>query len=97
MSEQKTEKRYGSFWTCPNCEGNPEFDLEAFVAHLKNAHQIDSKNSEGKRTTLMHVDGTTSFLWSYEWEIDGKKFIQNTCQECSPKDEDYRSITIHWR
>lgn len=38
---------------------------------------------------LMHMDGDTWFSWQYEWEISGKKFIQNTIQPRSRKDQAY--------
>ena len=86
MKEPKTERKFGSFWTCLNCEGNPEFEHKAMMTHLSDVHGIDTKKSKGTRRMLMHMDGDTWFSWSYEWEIDGKKFVQNTCQKRTGED-----------
>ena len=86
MSEHEQKRKFGSFWICPNCEGRPEFGHEAMMSHLKVAHQIDASKTKGTRRSIMHMDGDTWFSWSYEWEIAGKKFIQNTCQKRSGED-----------
>lgn len=86
MKKKPDTRRYGSFWICPNCEGSPEFDHEAMMKHLKDAHQIDPKSTKGKKSMLMHLDGDTWFSWDFEWEIGGLKFNQHTCNKRSQDD-----------
>lgn len=82
------ERRFGSFWVCPNCEGNPEFEHDAVMQHFKEVHGIDSK-AKGKKSMLCHMDGDTWFSWDYEWEINGLKFLQHTCNKRSAEDAAY--------
>jgi hypothetical protein len=81
--KKKDERRYGSFWTCPNCEGHPEIPQNHFVNHLKEKHGIT--DAKGKRSMISHLDGDTWFAWNYEWEIGGLKFFQSTCDKRSPE------------
>jgi len=59
------------------------------MKHLADVHKIDAKSTKGTRGMLMHTDGDTWFSWSYEWEIAGMKFLQNTCSKRSPEDMMY--------
>lgn len=70
-------KRYGSFWTCPNCEGSPEFEHKDMMTHFTEAHQIDPAKTKGKKSMLMHMDGSNWFSSSYEWTIGELKFNQS--------------------
>lgn len=83
-TSKKEERRFGSFWICPNCEGNPEFEQKDIVAHMKEKHGIT--DTKGKRSMLSHLDGDTWFAWNYEWAIGGLKFLQSTCTKRSPED-----------
>lgn len=75
---EKEQRRFGSFWVCPNCEGHPEFEHKKAMEHMQKVHDI-GKGEKGTRSMLMHVDGDTWFSWKYEWEIKGLKFLQTTC------------------
>lgn len=86
MSNPVEQRRFGSFWICPNCEGNPEFEHDAMMTHFKEVHALDPKTTKGKKSMLCHVDGDTWFCWAYEWEIGGLKFHQHTCSKRSPED-----------
>ena len=86
-----SERRFGSFWVCPNCPDNPEFEHEAMMKHLKEVHGIDPKTIKGKKSMLMHLDGDTWFSWDYEWEIGDLKFLQHTCSKRT------RSDAMHWQ
>ena len=77
----KPERKYGSFWVCPNCPGNPEFEHQAMMVHLKETHGIDVKTTKGTRRMLMHVDGSDFYSSAYEWEIKGLKFLNSTCHK----------------
>lgn len=86
--KEKTQRRFGSFWICPNCKDDPEFEHDAMMEHLKTVHNIDTK-TKGTKRVLMHLDGDTWFSWDYEWEINGLKFNQHTCQKRSKEDAAY--------
>lgn len=77
--KKKDTRRYGSFWTCPNCFGTPEFSHEKMMAHMQEKHSINPAKTKGKRNMLMHFDADTWFSSSYEWEIAGLKFTQSVC------------------
>jgi hypothetical protein len=88
---KKTTRRYGSFWSCPNCKDTPEFDHAGMMAHMRDAHGIDTKNTKGTQRMLMHVDGSDFFASDYEWEINGLKFNQSTCNKRDPQSAMYWS------
>lgn len=85
----KAERRFGSFWQCPNCEGNPEFEHAAMMKHIQKVHGIDPKHVTGKRNMLMHLDGADYYSSQYEWEINGLKFYQSTCNKRTGEDAAY--------
>jgi hypothetical protein len=77
----KEDRRFGSFWTCPNCEGTPEFDHAGMMQHMRSVHSIDTKNTKGKRSMVMQMDGSDFYSSVYEWEVGGLKFNQSTCNK----------------
>lgn len=89
MNKKTEERRFGSFWKCLSCGGNPEFEHDAMMSHLKDVHNIDPKTSKGKKSMIMHMDGDTWFSWDYEWDINGVKAHQHTCQKRSAEDAAY--------
>lgn len=90
MSEKQTkERKYGSFWTCLACEGNPDFEHKAMMTHIKDVHGIDAKTTKATRRMLMHMDGADFYSWQFEWEINGLKFLQSTCDKRTDEDAAY--------
>lgn len=64
-------------WICLQCPGKPSFEHPAMMEHLKNVHQIDTKNTKGSRALLAHIDGSDFFTYTWEWTIRDLKFVQN--------------------
>ena len=85
MSKKPDDRRYGVWWICPNCEGNPEFEQKAMMEHMREVHKVDT-SGKGNRSMLMHMDGDKWFSWSYEWTLGDLKFIQHTCQKRGKSD-----------
>lgn len=81
VKPEKEERRYGSFWICPNCEGSPEFEHTAMMKHLQEVHGIDPEHFKGTRRATCHLDGADFYAWEWEWEINGLKFHQATCEK----------------
>ena len=87
MSAKKAPKRkYGSFWCCPNCSKEPDFTHEAMMTHLKEAHGIDAKTTQGTKRMLMHIDGSDFYESQSEWTIAGLKFYQTTRNQRTGED-----------
>lgn len=84
--EQDKERKYGSFWTCLACKENPDFEHKAMMTHIKDVHGIDPKNTKASRRMLMHIDGSDFYSSQYEWEINGLKFQQSTCNKRTGED-----------
>ena len=63
-----------NIWHCNEC--NVDIEHADFPAHLKEKHGIT--DAKGKRSMVMHADGADFYSWTWEWEIGGKKFVQNT-------------------
>jgi hypothetical protein len=88
--EHKTkDRKFGSFWKCLSCNGEPEFEHGDMMKHLKEAHGIDPRTTKGSKKMLMHMDGDTWFSWDYEWGIGAVKAHQHTCQKRSAEDAAY--------
>jgi len=64
-------------WTDESAPGEV-FDHDKFMVRLKEVHGIDPKTIRGTKKMIVHLDGDTWFASTYEWEIGGKKFTQNT-------------------
>ena len=65
------------YFTCPECDENAttKFNGVEFKKHLVESHNIRSR--EGTRTLLTHIDGNGWYSSTYEWKIEGKKFLQH--------------------
>ena len=74
MSED--EQRPYNVWKDP-IDGN-EYDHPEMMKRMKTVHGIDADKAKGRKKLLCHIDGDTWYSSTYEWEIDGKIFIQNT-------------------
>jgi hypothetical protein len=61
-------------WTCPNCEGEPQFDAEGFRKHLAEVHKITE--TKGDRKMNMHADARDFCVTGYDWTIGGLTFRQ---------------------
>ncbi len=81
VAHAKKERKFGVSWTCPQCEGNPEFDHPQMMKHLAEVHQIDPKTTKGTKRMMMHVDGSDFYASQYEWTIGEKIFVQNACHK----------------
>jgi hypothetical protein len=79
-------------WKCCVCEAQPEFEHTEMMEHLRSEHHIDTKNTKAKRSMVMHMDGANWFSSTWEWEINGMKFIQNTV---SPRDKSDPMSMMH--
>lgn len=86
---EPTNRRFGSFWVCTVCKDNPEFEHKDMMQHMSAVHNIDVKNTKGRKSMLMHLDGSDYFSSQYEWEINGMKFLQTTCSKRSKQDAMY--------
>lgn len=64
----------GVVWTCPNCEGEPQFDTTGFHHHLLEVHKIT--DLRGDRTMNMHADARDFCVTGYDWKIGGLTFRQ---------------------
>lgn len=81
LRESKAKRepvKASNVWKCLACDKQPEFEHKQMMEHLRSAHQIDTKNTKGNRSMLMHMDGADWFSCQWEWEINGMKFIQKT-------------------
>lgn len=69
-----------NYFICPECdpESITKLTPEEFRKHLKEFHEITSKN--GTRIMVKHADAMDWFGYQYEWEIGGKKFTQHIRQ-----------------
>lgn len=67
-----------NIWTCCNCEDNPEFEHKEMMAHMAACHGIDSKQTKGVKQMVLHIDSADHYSSTYEWTINGLKFIQQT-------------------
>lgn len=63
-------------WKCLVCKGEPEFSHEAMMEHLRQVHEIDPKTTKAKRSGLMHLDGQDFYQNTFEYEINGMKFLK---------------------
>jgi len=63
-------------WLCCSCEDSEPMERKDMLKHMESVHKITTK--EGTRSILVHMDGTNFYIWKYEWEIEGYKFIQET-------------------
>ena len=84
-----TKRRYGSFWICQGCQGNPEFEHAEMMAHLQEVHGIDPKTTKGTKTMMTHMDGTDWFASQHEWDIAGLKCLQTTTCKRSAESKRY--------
>ncbi len=50
-------------WTCS--EWSMDMNFDEFKTHLKEVHQINE--TSGKKSMLMHLDGSKWFQSNYEW------------------------------
>lgn len=77
--EQELKKNPINEFTC-SCEGVKPLSFDAFKAHLKLDHKIntDDRNQlKGTRKMNMHMDGDLWHSSSYEWTLEsGLKFNQ---------------------
>ena len=83
------ERRYGCFWTCLNCAGHPEFEHAAMMKHVQEVHGINPKTMKGKRQMTIHMDGKDFYSSQFEWELNGLKFLQSTCEKRTGEDAAY--------
>lgn len=79
--KEKQERRFGVWWNCPNCKDSPEFTTEQIQKHIREVHGVKSEKIGGKRSMIMHMDGSNYFSSVYEWEIEGLKYTQSTCHK----------------
>lgn len=66
MSEQTKNV---SEWQCFGCEGEPKFEYDAFIEHLKTVHHAPEKPAGHKRM-LNHMDGRDWFGGTDEFTFD---------------------------
>ena len=83
------KRRYGSYWICQGCLGNPEFDHAEMMTHLQEVHGIDTKTTKGTKTMMTHMDGTDWFASQHEWDINGLKCLQTTTCKRSAESKRY--------
>lgn len=88
-TKKKDDRRYGSFWKCLTCADQPEFEHKDAMKHFADVHGIDTENTKGRKSMLMHLDGDTWFSWDYEWTIGDVKAHQHTCSKRSRDDQMY--------
>jgi hypothetical protein len=72
-----------STWQCLTCPDQPIFVHAEFLAHLETVHKV-ARPFKGKRSMTMHLDCADSYHSTYEWEIEGKKYIQTTSNPRHP-------------
>ncbi len=83
MSGTKKEKvQEFNIFNCLSCEGEPEFEKEALLEHLRTVHGIDtSVGLMGTREMLMHADGQGFCKYLFQWKLDcGVIFTQAICR-----------------
>ncbi len=56
---------------CQTCEDHPEISWNDFMEHCQQKHGV-TKNSEGKKEMLMHLDGSDFYEWWYNCKFDDK-------------------------
>lgn len=66
---------YRNTFTCPHCEGQPQFDQKEFVKHIREVHKI-MDNQAQKRMTL-HLNCGDQSIYNWEWTIGGLTFYQS--------------------
>lgn len=67
-------------WYCLSCEGEPVFEHDEFVEHVRVTHGIPS-SAKGQRRMLQHMDGRDFYGSRYEWTIGTIKAIEDTHDE----------------
>lgn len=74
MPEEKASSWYPPYhvFFCKECD--KEMNRKEFIAHLKDAHEIDKP--KGNRSLLMHMSRKPRHCSSYEWTIEGKAFYE---------------------
>lgn len=63
-------------WKCMECEGNPEFESPEMWKHMKEVHGFDPKTTKGTRSTIMSLDGSGFYQNTFEYEVNGMKFLK---------------------
>jgi hypothetical protein len=72
-----------NIYQCLTCEGaESDLDYTGMKQHLMDVHKLDTKNMQGVREMLMHIDGADFYIWKWQWTLDsGVKFLQETCSK----------------
>ncbi len=63
------------------------FKFNEFKKHVTETHKLDVTKTQGKKSMLMHLDGSYYFSYNYQWELEtGLRFTQYTMQARSKDD-----------
>jgi hypothetical protein len=73
MKKQSKEVKASSVWSCVTCDAKEEMTQEQMLAHLKDAHALETKGLKCSRRMVMHMDGDTWFSSQYEVTIYADK------------------------
>ena len=76
----KREVKEYSLWVCCECDSEA-MEHKDIIKHMRNVHNINTQNGKGTRKMLMHADARDFYKWKYEWDIEGLKFLQETCNK----------------
>lgn len=63
-------------WRCLECEGHPGFEHAEMVRHMQEVHGFDPKTTQGTRQGVTFLDGSGFSSQTYEWEVNGMKFME---------------------
>ena len=63
-------------WQCLACDGQPEFLHRAMMQHIREVHQIDTASAVGTKNLIMAADGAGFYYHTWEYVIDGLKFLR---------------------
>jgi len=70
------EWRRSITWKCLVCAGEPEFEHAAMMEHMQKVHGFDPKTAKANKTTLMCLDGQGFYQNTFEYEVNGMKFLK---------------------
>ena len=75
MTKTKEWKRTVT-WKCLECNGEPEFGNPEMMKHMQEVHSFDPKTAPATKRTLMCLDGEGFYQNTFEYEVNGLKFMK---------------------